>query len=158
MKHQARRVVTGHDSKGRSIVVSDSVVEAFEASPTALAMRLWATDEFPSNNADERDGAQLIEAFAPENGTAFYLVDWAPDSEFPAHRTSSIDYGVVLSGELEAVLDGGHIVRLGPGDSIVQCGTMHAWRNPTGEWTRTAFVMATSRQLSVDGRALEPTM
>lgn len=158
MKHHARRVVTGHDTDGRSVVVSDSIVEAFEAAPTAFATRLWATDEFPSDNADGRDGAQLIETFVPDHGTAFYIVDWAPNSEFPAHRTASVDYGVVLDGVLEAVLDSGQVARLEPGDSIVQRGTMHAWRNPTDEWTRTVFVMASTRQLVVGGKNLDPTM
>ncbi|MBY8856899.1 cupin domain-containing protein [Nocardia sp. CA2R105] len=158
MKHQARRVVTGHDSEGRSIVTSDSLVEAFEASPTAFATRLWATDEFPSDNTDDQDGAQLIETLASDNGTAFYIADWAPNSEFPAHRTRSIDYGVVLSGQLEAVLDSGQVVRLGAGESIVQRGTLHAWRNSTDEWTRTVFVLIASRRLVIDGQPVEPTM
>ncbi|MGW0058148.1 cupin domain-containing protein [Nocardia nova] len=81
-----------------------------------------------------------------------------PNSEFPAHRTGSIDYGVVLSGELEAVLDSGQIVRLGAGDSIVQRGTLHAWRHPTDEWSRTVFVLVASRRLVVDGKPIEPTM
>lgn len=158
MKHQARRVVTGHDSEGRSVVTSDSVVEAFAATPTAFATRLWATDDFPSDNTDERDGALLIETLTSDNGTAFYIVDWAPNSEFPAHRTRSIDYGVVLSGELEAVLDSGQVVHLGPGDSIVQRGTSHTWRNSTDEWTRTVFVLVTSQQLVLDGKPVEPTL
>lgn len=158
MNHQARRVVTGHDRNGRSVVESDSVVNAFEASPTAFATRLWATDEFPSDNTDSRDGAQLIETFASENGTAFYIVDWAPNSEFPSHRTRSVDFGVVLSGVLEAVLDGGEVARLEAGDTVVQRGTLHSWRNPTDEWTRTAFVLVATQPVVVDGQSLEPTM
>ncbi|WP_128640951.1 MULTISPECIES: cupin domain-containing protein [Rhodococcus] len=158
MKHQARRVVTGHDSDGRSVVLSDSIVDAFEASPAAFATRLWATDTFPSDNTDPWDGAELIETFSTADGTAFYIVDWAPNSEFPFHRTQSLDCGVVMSGQLEAVMDGGDVAVLTTGDSIVQRGTMHVWRNSTDQWARTVFVLVGTSPVTAGGQTLEPNM
>lgn len=81
------------------------MIEAFEATPTTFATRIWATDKFPSDNTDERDDAELLESFASVNGTTFYIVDWAPHSEIPDHRTLSIDFGVVFSGEAEKLLE-----------------------------------------------------
>ncbi|NMO03079.1 cupin domain-containing protein [Gordonia sp. TBRC 11910] len=157
MKHEARRVVTGHDEQGQSVVLSDAVVEAFEAAP-AFANRIWSTDSFPTDNADQRDGAVVIETLPSNDGSAFYVVDWAPNSEFPEHRTLTVDYGVVLSGVLEVVLDSGQSTRLYPGDTIVQRGAAHTWVNPTDEWTRTAFVMVGSKPLLVNGEEVQPTM
>ncbi|MET9327639.1 cupin domain-containing protein [Tsukamurella sp. NPDC003166] len=158
MKHVARRVVTGHDSEGRSVIASDGEVEAFEVPPSAFANRIWATDAHPADNLDARDGAVVIETLATERGAAFYIVDWAPNSEFPEHRTATVDYGVVLSGELQAVLDSGEVATLRAGDAIVQRGTAHRWRNSTDEWCRTAFVLVGAAPVVVDGAELTPTM
>ncbi|MFC0452866.1 cupin domain-containing protein [Rhodococcus jostii] len=158
MIHEARRVVTGHDASGKSVVVSDSAVEAFEVPPTTFAARIWATDEFPSDNADGRDGTELIETFASSNGSAFYIVDWAPNSEFAMHRTCTIDYAAIISGELELVLDSGETTILRPGDTLVQRGVAHIWRNSTDEWCRTVIMMLAAKPLVVDGRQLEPTL
>ncbi|KAK1758022.1 oxalate oxidase GF-3.8, partial [Echria macrotheca] len=66
--------------------------------------------------------------------------DFAPGSGFPLHTTSTIDFGVVIFGTLECILDSGETRTLHPGDMIVQRGTTHAWRNPSDSvWTRGVF-------------------
>ncbi|WP_186301186.1 cupin domain-containing protein [Rhodococcus sp. WB9] len=85
-------------------------------------------------------------------------MDWAPNSEFPFHRTQSLDYGVVISGQLEAVMDGEDVAVLTTGDSIVQRGTMHLWRNSTDQWARTVFVLVGTSPVTVGGQTLEPNM
>lgn len=56
------------------------------------------------------------------------------------HRTETLDYGIVLSGEIHAILDGAETI-LKAGDVIVQCGTNHAWSNRSDKPCRMAFVM-----------------
>jgi len=72
------------------------------------------------------------------------------------HRTVSLDYGIVLVGEVELVLDSGETRLMKTGDICVQRGTMHAWRNtsPT-EWARMMYVLQPSLPLTVDGQELK---
>jgi quercetin dioxygenase-like cupin family protein len=64
-------------------------------------------------------------------GSVFRVTDLGPEFTTPMHRTRSIDYCIVLSGEVELVLDGGETVQLEAGETVVQRGTSHAWRNPS---------------------------
>lgn len=70
------------------------------------------------------------------------------------HRTHSLDYGVVLEGEMELVLDSGETQRLGRGDTVVQRGTMHAWRNVGVGWARMFYVLEDAEGIVVGGREL----
>lgn len=75
-------------------------------------------------------------------GSVCRIVDTAPGYITPMHRTMSVDYGVVIVGEMELQLDGGEKRILKAGDVVVQRGTMHAWRNPDDKaWSRMMFVM-----------------
>ncbi|KAK8048924.1 hypothetical protein PG994_010654 [Apiospora phragmitis] len=97
------------------------------------------------------DGADIA-AYAPllanppgivvPGGTVARYVDVPPLSVSPMHRTVSLDYGVVLEGEVDLVLDSGEARRLRRGDLAVQRGTMHAWRNPSAtEWCRMLYFL-----------------
>lgn len=69
------------------------------------------------------------------------------------HRTKSLDYGVVLEGEVEMVLDDGSVTKLRRGDVAIQRGTMHAWRNPSKtEFARLLFVLQDIKPLHVNGQ------
>ncbi len=61
------------------------------------------------------------------------------------HRTESVDYGVVLEGEVTLVLDDGSATTVGPGDLVMQRGTDHAWENRSDHWTRILFVLVAGR-------------
>jgi quercetin dioxygenase-like cupin family protein len=74
-------------------------------------------------------------------GTIIRVVDLAPGSVSPMHRTESVDYGIVLSGEVHLVLDDGSETRLVAGDVVVQRGTDHAWENRTSAPASMAFVL-----------------
>jgi hypothetical protein len=82
------------------------------------------------------------------NGTVLRYVDMAPNSISPMHKTASIDYGVVLEGTIELVLDSGETKIMRRGDVCVQRATMHAWRNVTeGDgWGRMLFVLVTAEK------------
>lgn len=69
------------------------------------------------------------------------------------HRTQSLDFGIVVEGEIEMVLDGGSVTHLQRGDVAVQRATMHAWKNPSRtEWTRMIFVLQDCKPLEVGGK------
>jgi naringenin degradation protein FdeH len=143
-----RRVVTGHDADGRSVVLADGPTPKTHAIPSATFHELWNTTAAPAPiaPAEPREPTERPLVTPPDaNGTIVRVVDMAPGSRSPMHRTETIDYGIVLAGAVTLVLDDGSETSLGPGDVVVQRGTDHAWVNPTDEPTRMVFVL-------VDGR------
>jgi naringenin degradation protein FdeH len=143
-----RRVVTGHDARGRSVVVADSTAPRSHAVPGATFHELWNTAASPAPIGPEepREPTDRPLVTPPDPfGTIVRIVDLAPRSRSPMHRTETIDYGIVLAGEVVLVLDDGNETALGAGDVVVQRGTDHAWVNPGDEPARMAFVL-------VDGR------
>lgn len=83
-------------------------------------------------------------------------VDFAPNKEPYMHRTMSVDYGIVLEGQVELILDSGEKRIMKHGDSCVQRATMHAWRNTSDkEWARMVFVLISSEKPVVGGNVLE---
>ena len=83
------------------------------------------------------------------------MVDTAPNNKMPPfmHRTKSLDYAVIIAGEVELILDSGEVQRLKVGDVVVQRGIMHAWHNPSEtQWARMFTVQLDSEPLVVGGQ------
>ena len=139
-----RRVVTGHDSDGRSVVLSDGPTPKSHGIPGATFHELWSTTETPAPlaAAEPREPTErpLVTPPAP-GGTVIRIVDLEPRSRSPLHRTRSLDYGIVLAGSVTLVLDDGSETPLGVGDVVVQRGTDHAWVNDADEPARMVFVL-----------------
>lgn len=75
------------------------------------------------------------------------------------HRTLSVDYAVILTGEVVLKLDGGREKTVKAGDMIVQRGVNHEWHNRTDEWTRILVVMVAAEAVKLgDGTVLEETV
>ena len=159
---RVRRVVTGHTSDGMATFADDSEVEAitFETLPGLEFHRLWGADEtvtFP----DDGSPPSFPSYFPPVNGFRFGLFTVAPmstregrdgeailkemEEKVPGlaehmepdnpgmHTTDTIDFEYVISGEVWLELDNGEEVHLKAGDTVVQNGTRHAWRNKSSE-------------------------
>ncbi|MGH3296552.1 MAG: cupin domain-containing protein [Trebonia sp.] len=143
-----RRVVTGHDASGSSVFASDGPVPAAPATAGAtLFYELWATDAMPVPiDAAPVDSAQPDPAPGPPtvtpapNGTKIRINELPPGAGSPMHRTRTVDYGIVLDGEVVLVLDDSETV-LRTGDVVVQRGTNHRWENRSGATARVAFVL-----------------
>jgi naringenin degradation protein FdeH len=167
-----RRVVTGHNEEGKSVIISD------DPSPHVLALHgvedfaltnLWVTDGSPADNAGRADAAcRVLEP--PPGGTIFRIVEFPPDkglgthfdrkAVFDAmsasgamdpdayrhpgmHKTATVDYAIVLSGEIYAVMDEGETL-LRAGDTLVQRGTNHAWSNRSERPCLVAFILVSA--------------
>lgn len=148
-----RRIVTGNNRDGLAVIKSDNI---FEPEPIrdggAAFAKLWVTDTSPADNSDETDGAARASGLVCPGGTVLRYVDMAPGFASPMHKTNSIDYGIVIQGEIEMKLDSGETTRLKPGDVVVQRGTNHAWINVGQSWARMAFVLIDAKPLgSGDG-------
>lgn len=156
MSTPIRRVVTGHDDAGRAVVIDDATFEPVPtpAGTSALTL-LWTTSSSPVDNDDATDGRDRQVGLTLPGGSVLRFVDMLPGTRAPMHRTDSLDYGIVISGSIELVLDDGASTPLSPGDVIVQRGTIHSWYNPSADVTaRVAFVLLDATSATVDGEPL----
>lgn len=151
-----RRVVTGHNEQGRADFHSDKVFEPQPiASGDANFALIWTAPELPVDLNDSVDGRDRDAGLTIKQGSVIRVVDMLPGKASPMHRTSSLDYGIVISGQLELELDDGRKTLLHPGDIVVQRGTMHLWRNPSdSEPCRIVFVLTQAKPVCIDGKAL----
>jgi quercetin dioxygenase-like cupin family protein len=152
MALQVRRIVTGHDDRGRAVFVLDDMIEE-----GALGAQVWSTAQVPVDNADQSDGAQRPIGINAPGGSAIRVMSIAPGHRSPMHRTQTLDYGVVLEGEIDLELDGGAVTTARAGDVIVQRGTIHAWLNTGDKPCRIAFILIAAEPLVAGGTRLEPT-
>lgn len=137
-----QRVVTGHDEHGRAVFRSDEeFATRMIPSGDAAFTLIWTTATVPADNNDETDGRLRDAGLTLNEGSVIRVVDMLPGKESPLHRTNSIDYGIVLKGEIELELDDGRKTVVREGGIIVQRGTNHLWRNTTSEVTRIAFIL-----------------
>ena len=154
MTLQLRRVVTGHASSGKAIVtideISRNIVSTRQGVSTCVA---WTSEGFPVDNNGDADEAKRQTGTTHANGTVFRIIEFAPGNAPRNHRTDSIDYAVVVSGEIDMDLDGAE-VHLKAGDVIVQRGTIHNWINRGTEPCVIAFVLIAAHSAVAGGRAL----
>jgi quercetin dioxygenase-like cupin family protein len=152
-----RRVVTGHDQNGRAVVTIDEQCRNVASMRQgASASVVWTTDGFPVDNNDDLDGSQRRVSTSEANGTVFRVIEYAPGVAPRNHRTESIDYAVILSGEIVMQLDGSEAT-LRAGDVLVQRGTIHNWLNRSTEPCVIAFVLIGAKPISIGGQSLAPT-
>jgi quercetin dioxygenase-like cupin family protein len=154
MALQVRRVVTGHDADGRAVVKIDEVSKNIVSSRRGQsACVVWTTESFPVNNTGDADEGQRQVGTTLNNGTVFRVVEFAPGVAPRNHRTDSIDYAVVVSGELDMELSDS-VVHLKAGDVLVQRGTIHNWVNRGTKPCVIVFVLIDAKPVEADGKVL----
>jgi quercetin dioxygenase-like cupin family protein len=154
MAVQVRRVVTGHDANGRAVVKIDEVSSnVISSRPGATACVVWTTESFPVNNAGDGDDALRKVGTTFKNGTVFRVIEFAPGVAPRNHRTDSIDYAVVISGEIDMEIEDS-VVHLNAGDVLVQRGTIHNWVNRGTKPCVMAFVLVDAKPVEVGGKIL----
>jgi len=176
MSKEMRRVVTGHDARGRAVVLSDGpspFVHVNKLDPNWFSVDFWRTGEMPAKivaQAEEPTGGPRRQ-MPTRNGTVLRINHFPPESDkvramtaedsarafeglgnlqaatfgkggrHPLmHRTETIDYAIVLSGEITMVMDDEDVL-LKAGDVVIQCGTNHAWSNRSQAPCVVAFVL-----------------
>lgn len=152
-KH-ARRVVTGHDANGKSIILSDGMPPNVRDKGTDVDfIELWNTETTPAliraTEPEPTDGPLKVPP--SRTGTKIRFNDFYPghitklppraDGRHPMmHRTRSVDYGIVLEGEIWMYLDDSSVL-LKAGDVVIQRGTDHAWENKSDQVCRMVFML-----------------
>jgi len=136
---KVRRVVTENDQKGKSKVKWDDTLETKPGRPGFERADIWATKELPAKLTEE-DPSKWEMGTTISNGSVFRIIKFDPGVSERWHTTDSIDYAVVLSGEIDMQLDEGEI-HLKAGDVMVQRATNHNWVNRGKEPCIIAFVL-----------------
>jgi mannose-6-phosphate isomerase-like protein (cupin superfamily) len=178
-----RRIVTGHDAKGKAVVLLDAALQPKQRNAGSNGMTLlWSTTEFPVDVSGAVDRAQSHIGVPPAaNGTVFRIVDFMPAPPHAApvdhhqilvsmgidpatqgygrhantHRTRTIDYAIVLDGEIDMLLDDSEI-HVKAGDILVQQGTNHAWVNSGTKPCRIAFILIDAKTPPAWGQNWKP--
>jgi len=154
MTVQVRRVVTGHDANGRAVIKTDEVSKNITSSrPGATACVIWTTESFPVNNTGDSDEGLRKAGTTLKGGTVFRVIEFAPGVASRNHRTDSIDYAVVVSGEIDMEIEDS-VIHLNAGDVLVQRGTIHNWVNRGTEPCVMAFVLIDAKPVEVGGKVL----
>lgn len=148
-----RRIVTGHDAnRVAKVLIDGPATNAKYPAAGIVSTMIWCTDKTPADisvgEGVEDAGARIIGTSPPANGTRFAVIDFPPGNPAIMHRTETIDYVVVLSGEIDMDMDDS-TVTLKAGDVMVQRGTNHAWANRGTERARLAFVLIDANPLSI---------
>jgi quercetin dioxygenase-like cupin family protein len=139
---KVRRVVTGHNKEGKSLIKWDTHIDSKPGRQGFEQVPLWATDSLPARFTEEDPNTwELGTSLA--NGSVFRICRYEPGVSERWHRTDSIDYGIVLSGELWMQMDEEE-VHLKPGDVVIQRGTIHNWQNRGTAPCLMAFILIAS--------------
>ena len=155
MTLQVRRVVTGHDKEGRAVVTIDEMSQNLRsARPRATACVVWTSQGFPIDNTGEADEGLRETGTTLDNGTVFRILELQPGNTPRVHRTDSLDYAVIMSGEIDMELETGEMTHLKAGDVVVQRGTVHNWVNRGTEPCVIAFVLIAAKPVEVGGKVL----
>lgn len=161
---QLHRYVTGHNAEGKAIVHTHNDFEWQPLDNDQLAFSVpYTTSEFPVDLNKDADVAEHQRVLASgqlglvnPKGTVFRCVDFAPGYACGMHRTQSLDYGIVLEGQVDMVLDSGEVHHMKRGDVAVQRATQHQWINKSDtEWARMMFVLQDCKPLYVAGQEMK---
>ena len=171
---EVRRVVTGLDASGKAVAIFDSAVPLATLRSPNPAGDMWITGKSPTDYSAKEDWAKTnsVGVSPPHGGTIFRIVEFPPTTEripnldvntmmkvigdhapkkgLPPrhsmmHRTRSLDYALILSGEIDMMLDDTE-VHLKAGDVVVQQATNHAWVNRGKENCRIAFILMDAQE------------
>ena len=158
-----RRIVTGENAFGKSVFVSDGPTPNHTTDPgTPSAQVVWVTGEAAASGDDPAPAGQAF-AFHSKGGSLLRVVDFPPDETYDTahlarfldehgvrdksdarhfwfHKTQSLDYAIVLDGEIYALMDEGETL-MRAGDILIQRATNHSWSNRSGKPCRMAFVL-----------------
>lgn len=175
-KGAVRRIVTGHDEQGRSLVTEDRLAPTVHLNPKRVGYvltQLWITDDTPASVDNGPDPTlRPVRLEPPPRGSVVRIIEFGPEGDWLRqidsdgtraawgalgtatastntqgkakhpfmHRTESVDYALVLEGEITLVLDKEEVV-MRKGDFLVERGTNHAWANRSDKPCRMLFVL-----------------
>jgi quercetin dioxygenase-like cupin family protein len=147
-----RRVVTGHDAdNGAKVLIDAPATNAKFPQAGLVSTMMWCTDgapaKIPVGENVEDMGARILGTAPPPKGTRFAVIDFPPGNHAHMHRTETVDYVIVMEGEIEMDMDDS-TVKLKAGDVMIQRGTNHAWANRSNAPCIVAFILIDAQPLA----------
>ncbi len=137
-------IITGTDEQGRSTIleIRDPMANPVDSTGYSRRGEMWATTQQPFELVTPRTTVEqeMIDLELAPGGTKWMMVELAADSVSKYHRTDTLDYDVILSGEVELVLETG-AVTMRPGDSVVMSGVLHQWKTGPDGVTMSVVVL-----------------
>lgn len=155
------RFISTHDAEGNAIWDESTPVQLTGIHSGGFSTYpVWYNEDHSNSHAEDRDlqtyrDQSHEKELAPASGSTVRVIDISPGYPALMHRTATVDYGIVLEGEVECILDKGETRTMRRGDIIVQRGAIHAWRNSGTEVARLFCVMLPAAPVKVQGRELE---
>lgn len=146
---KVRRVVTGINNAGKSYVKWDNPIEGKAGRAGFEKVELWATDSLPAKLSDD-DPSEWELGTSLSNGSVFRICKYEPGVQGRWHTTDTVDYGIILSGDLWMELEEGE-VKISAGDVIVQRKTNHSWANRGKEPCVVAFILIATENAKPTG-------
>lgn len=148
-----RRVVTGHANDDKALALIDAPAHNIRSRTAGVASTLiWCTDsmpcDMPAGEAIEDMGGRQLGTYPPINGTRFIVMQIDPGAPGAMHRTETVDYIVVIEGEIDMDMDDS-TVKLRAGDTMVQRGTNHSWMNRSSKPAKLAIVLIDAKPLGI---------
>jgi quercetin dioxygenase-like cupin family protein len=153
MKFPVRRVVTGHDAKGRAFATIDEISTNVKSRRSGHSSHVVWAEPFPVDNDSDFDGSRREFDRVLPNGSVFRIIRLEPGAEPRMHRTDSLDYAIILSGEVDLELDDSEI-HLNAGDVVVQRGTVHNWLNRGSEVCLIGIILIAAKPATAGGKPL----
>ena len=160
---EVRRVVTGHDASGKSIISTDEVLKPVSrgAGAGVVGCEIWSTDRMPIDNsreAEESQRAGFVKHDRPHMnfvdtgaGLCMRVIEWGPGNPPFTHRTETMDLVVILSGEIDLECEGDEVAHLKAGDVVVQRGGLHTWMNRGSVPCLMAGILIDAEPVTVNG-------
>jgi quercetin dioxygenase-like cupin family protein len=154
MTFQVRRIVTGHDEHGHAMVKIDEITKNVNTlRPGLLSTVIWTTDSSPANNDGDDDPSQRPVGTALKGGTVFRMIEYGVGVTPRVHRTDSVDYILIMSGEIYMEIEGKETL-LKAGDVLVQRGNVHNWINRGPEKCVLAAILIDAKPVTINGKPL----
>ena len=161
MAMKVRRIVTGHNAAGQAVINADEQIAAVPRIGAGISgAEIWSTDQMPIDNSAAAEAAQRAGFVKHTNyvgdgdGTAFRINEFAPGCVRFTHRTETLDYVLLLSGELDCEFEGGEVAHMKRGDVMIQRGTIHTWVNNGSVPAVIAFIMIDAKPVEVNGKEM----
>ena len=148
MALNVRRVVTANDANGNAKVwIDDTAGNTRNPRPGVSTVLVWSTDSTPADVTGNEDlGARKVDRPPSYRGTLFRMIEFAPGNEYDMHITPTIDYALVMKGEIDMDFPDGSSVHLKEGDALVQRATLHNWANRGTEPCVIAFILIDAQE------------